>query len=292
MLANALDGLGHYDEAAHYFQGISGRLAQKLVVAEGVSHDNRDVSASNVDNLTIRRNHPPELPADPVFLLAWPGSGWEWLVAGLGAHPQLMLVADQPQTQVQRRAIISQPAGAKALSMMSQDATLKSVQSYWQDLKSGGLEPGQRMTLDAMWISADMLPTLKVLFPKARFIKVNRDAGDLVMEWFKAGYSGLDDMSRAWRDEQSVIEAYRDTLNLEFTEVDGAQLLQQPEQVLKEVTEALGLEWDDAVLQQMKAIAPARGDAGGSWSDYAAFLQAPLAIINDEQSAAATEGES
>jgi tetratricopeptide (TPR) repeat protein len=280
MLATTLDRLGRYEEAAGYFAALSGRLAQAVVVAGGAARANREWLEAGQSPGIPRRPAGTEMPADPVFLLAWPGSGWEWLAAGLGAHPGVMLVMDKPATQIGRRALISQPAGAEALASWTPEAAGQAMRRYWDDLKAGGLEPAGRVTLDSMWLSADMLPTLASLFPASRVIVVGREPGDMVLEWFRAGYADLEDMARTWADQQQALEQYREKLELAFIDVDGARLLQDPAAELKPLCEALGLEWDSAMDQKLNELASMTAAAGGTWRDYRAVLSAPLALAS------------
>jgi hypothetical protein len=191
-----------------------------------------------------------------------------------------MLVMDKPATQIGRRALISQPAGVEALASWTPEAAGQAVRRYWDDLKAGGLEPAGRVTLDCMWLSADMLPTLASLFPASRVIVVGREPGDVVLEWFRAGYGDLEDMSRTWADQQQALEQYRNKLDLAFINVDGARLLQDPVAELRPLCEELGLEWDSAVDQKLDELAPMTATAGGGWRDYRDVLSAPLALAS------------
>jgi hypothetical protein len=176
-----------------------------LAVVEASAQADRESGASTGDAASPDAG---DLPADPVFMFGWPGSGWEWLAAGLGAHPDVMLVADVPETQAGRRSLISSPKSQAA-------------GQYWEDLKSGQLEPGARTTLDTMWISADMLPVIDRLFPAARVIVVNRDPRDMVLDWFRSGYADLDDMATIYKNQIDALARHREQLEIGFIDVDG-----------------------------------------------------------------------
>jgi len=257
------------------------------MVAGGVSAANRELR--DADELPAAGPRPAdsELPADPVFLLAWPGSGWEWLAAGLGAHSQVMLVADKPATQAQRRALISEPAGREALESFAPENTVRAARRHWKDLATGGLEPGDRVTFDTMWLSADMLPTLATLFPDSRVLVLNREPGELVLEWFRAGYTDLEDMARLYRDQRQGLDAYRSWLPMTFIDVDGGRLAADPVPELKSVVSALGLDWEDAVGDHVLELAASMVPQAGTWKDYSKELEAPLAAIGGD----ATEEE-
>lgn len=290
ILAAALDAEGRFEEAARYLAGLSGRLSQAYAVAGGVAAANKELRTAGALPVEQRRAPEAELPSDPVFLFAWPGSGWEWLAAGLGAHSRVKLIADKPATQAQRRSLISEPAGREALADFSSENASRGARRYWNDLKTGGLEPGDRVTLDTLWLGADMLPTLATLFPESRIIVLNREPEAMLLEWFRAGYAELEKMAASYAEQREALAAYREWLDLEFIDADGEALIADAVAGLKPVVAALGLEWEDAVERRVRELADAMKAPRGTWQDYREALQAPLAVLQgasgkDESSA-------
>lgn len=281
ILAAALDADGRFDEAAGYLAGLAGRLSQAYAVADSVAAANKELRSAGALPAEKVRGPDPELPADPVFLFAWPGSGWEWLAAGLGAHSRVKLIADKPATQAQRRALISEPAGREALAEFSAENASRGARRYWNDLKTGGLEPGDRMTLDTLWLGADMLPTMATLFPESRIIVLNRDPKAMLLEWFRAGYAELEKMAATYAEQRAALAAYREWLDLDFIDADGEALISDPVAGLKSVVAALGLEWEDAVAHRVQELTDAMKAPRGTWRDYRDALQAPLAVLQE-----------
>jgi tetratricopeptide (TPR) repeat protein len=282
LLAAALDATGRFGEAAGYFRKIAGRKSRASEVARSGATANREFLETGIDSDAARREDETPLPGDPVFVFAWPGSGWEWLAAGLGAHPGVMLVADQAETQSARRALISQPAGPEALAALSGEAAGQAAARYWAHLESGGLKPGGRITVDTMWISADMLPTLARLFPSARILVLGRDPREMALEWFRGGYTGLAEMAETYAEQLAALHKYRSVLGLQFIDIDGGVLQAEPEPELRRLLETLGLEWEDPVAAQVQAIAAAAKRVRGTWSDYREYLEEPLGVFGDK----------
>lgn len=280
MLANTLDRAGRYAEAAGYYEAISGRMAQALLVAKSAARANREYLETG--KTPVLREAPPVTsgPADPVFLFAWPGSGWEWLLPGFGAHEQAMLIADRPDTQVRRRELISAPAGPEQLDHIGGATADATVQRYWEDLKTGGLDPAGRLTLDSMWLSADMLPTIAALFPNARVIVVTRDPREMALDWLRSGYLDLEEMATAYADQRSALARYREVLNISFLDVDGGKLLAEPAAEAEKLLTALGLPWAEEIGVKLEKSVPSHAAKAGSWIDYAPFLQAPLDALD------------
>ncbi len=283
-LAEVLDRDARFEEAAGYYSKLTGRLAQVVSVAETSAHENREYLDSGPAPVARNRVNATILPADPVFMFAWPGSGWEWLAAGLGAHTDVMLVADKPETQIQRRSLISTPCGRSELDRFSGDSAGLAAGRYWTDLKSGQLEPGNKTTVDSMWISADMLPTIARIFPAARVLVVSRDPRDMVLDWFRSGYAELQDMAAIYRDQCEVLQQYREILDIEFIDVDGDALLSKAVPELRSLCELLNLPWDDAIGPRLEAIAPVVNKGRGKWQSYSEILAAPLQLFDSKSS--------
>jgi cytochrome c-type biogenesis protein CcmH/NrfG len=282
MLATSLDAAGRFDEAAGYYLRLSGRMPQVLAVAESTAKENRGLLENDTLPASAGREDADDLPADPVFLLTWPGSGWEWLAAGLGAHPGVMLVADKPDTQAKRRALINQPVGA-ALSALTPAVAGQGAARYWADLEDGGLVPGARSTVDTLWLSVDMLPTLAALFPAARVIVLNEDPRQLALEWLRAGYPELNAMAKVYMDQSAALRQYRERLNLEFIDVDGSALKQDPVSELVRLTGALKLPWDDRVGERLQGVSQSTRAGRGNWQDYQQHLQEALAVLDSAE---------
>ena len=189
-----------------------------------------------------------------------------------------MLVTDKPKTQIRRRSLISSPAGAELEAFTGEVAGL-TAGHYWSDLASGQLEPGNKTTLDAMWVSADMLPTISRVFPAAKVIVVQRDPRDMVLDWFRSGYADLQDMAAIYRDQCSALEKYRELLDIDFIDVDGDALQAEPISELQALCQALNLPWNDEVGARLKAIAPTVDKSRGQWSDYSGILTGPLNLF-------------
>jgi tetratricopeptide (TPR) repeat protein len=279
-LADALDRSGRYGEAADYYGKLSGRMAQVVTVAESVALENSKLIDSGKEVPRAARISAGLLPEDPVFLFAWPGSGWEWMAAGLAAHPEVMLVADKAETQVRRRSLVSSPAGADELDRFTPDSAGASANAYWSDLKSGQLEPGNQQTVDTMWISADMLPTLARIFPSARVLVVSREPREMILDWFRSGYGELQDMAATFREQLEKLEKYREILSLEFIDVDGSAVMATPEAELQKVFSGLGLEWVDSIAEKLKASTPGIVEGRGGWKDYQDILAGPMALFS------------
>lgn len=281
-LAETLDRAGRFEEAAAYYSKLSGRLAQVLAVAETSALANREYLDAGESPAPGNRLDSASLPADPVFIFGWPGSGWEWLAAGLGSHDDVMLVADKPETQARRRSLITAPAGRSELDGLASGAAGHAAGQYWNDLKSGQLEPGPRVTLDAMWISAHMLPTISRLFPAARIIVVQRDPRDMVLDWFRTGYDDLAGLAASYKEQMEALQQYRGLLDIEFIDVNGDALFADALPELQKLTASMNLPWDDGVSKHMQERLPAVDEKRGSWPDYSAVLEEPLQIFDIE----------
>lgn len=279
ILATTFDSLGEFEKAAGYYEKISGRVSGAYIVAGSVAKDNLDFLESDQRPAFAGRDPGMELPDDPVFLLAWPGMGHEWLMAGIGGLPAVLLVADKPETQMRRRALISKVAGPDNLQMLTPGEASEVAAAYWQDLARGGLEPQGRQTLDSMWISAQMLPTIAAVFPNSKVIVVQREPAEMVLDWLRAGYAELPEMAEHFREQKQLLARFREWVPLEFYEADGDALITDPEPELQRLAESLGMSWDEAAAKRVESMRAATRPLNGTARDYEDALEAPLGIL-------------
>lgn len=215
-----------------------------------------------------------ELFAKPPFFIVGVGrSGTTLLMAMLNAHPQ---VAMPPETHFVRRYIVPNPPATleQATSMLRNDKyfqrldiDVSSVMSYFGELdmpfswtgvylfmlreylqKSGKLYIGDKDPR-----SVEYLPVLHALFPESSVLHMVRDPRDVFLSRQKAGWSE----GRSWL---SHVMAYRIQFQLgreegqryfgsRYKEVQYERLIRQPETVLQNVCEFLGIDYDPAMLE-------------------------------------------
>ena len=224
---------------------------------------------------------PPQPPEDgrpePVFVIAWPGTGRRRLLAALSSHPGVQLINDPLAGQTERRLIISYPQGAGPLNALSNADVLLARRRYWKSLRRAVIDQvGVGMAIDSIWLSADALPSIYRYFPQARIIVLRRDPADMALSWLFEGYKNTSQMAERYQHELAQLDRCLDMVPLNYSLVDYDALDADSGQILRNLLMELKLPWVDevgAVFEETRAdhIKPA-----GAWNAYAVWLEESL----------------
>ena len=256
LLAAALHRAGRFPEAAGQFAALAHRDAEVLGI--DADFDGSSVDASTGFDPAVTAPWPKSLPADepaaPIFVLGWPGSGQERILPALAAHPDLHMVMDPSASQAARRAHIDRPRGAEALGSLDESQARLRRDRYWKALAGRGIEAGGQRVLDVMWLTAESLPTIARLFPGATVLVIARDPGDMSVAWLMGGYRNLEHMARVYGNQLALLDRARDSLPLNFIDVDYDAVESDPAGELGRVLEILGLEMETGVAERFETL--------------------------------------
>ncbi len=142
------------------------------------------------------------------------------------------------------------------------------------------------------------LPFITMLFPESPIVHIRRNPMDCVFSNFvtNPGFSipwayNLEHAAAYYRDVMAVTEYYRDNMAMRYHEIQYEDLVAEPDPVIREVAEFVGLTWDDGMLRfyENKRIArtPSHAQVNQTiytrsverYRHYEEFLAKPLAIL-------------
>ena len=188
----------------------------------------------------------PKRAVDPVFVYGWPGTGREHLLRALHGDPNLHVVNDSVLEQRARRQLVTTPRGAVALGQINQEALRQTHRRYRQMLLASGPAWGdQQQVIDGLVFTAAGLPAISRYFPGARIIALMGDDEQMVLSWRRLGVAVDDDLKNRLSLEQEQLQQCRAALDLQWLALDVKDLAQQPDSILAQISEFLGL--DDSV---------------------------------------------
>ena len=208
-----------------------------------------------------REEKPPELP--PFFIVGCGRSGTTLLKSMLSAHPALHLM---PETFFFRSILprVAQHEGAPWDSidtwwMADMGITPRSIKPFVEKrLKEGGSpdcallaavfdtyrckNPGKAIgekTPDHI----NHLEAIRTYFPDARIIQIVRDPRAVLSSFrkVKVGSNAVSDVVNEWLGAINVLERWRGTEG--FLAIRYEDLVENPEEVLREVCQTLGVDW-------------------------------------------------
>lgn len=272
MLGDALHRAERYTEAEAQYAAAAHRNAEILTIDHGLFEEDAELpeTAMEASATSAWPNTPPDDGlAEPVFIIGWPGSGQETLLPALAAHPELAVILDQGPSQAARRALIDRPRGRASLDGLTESDIGKARAGYWQALTDLGFVAGDRLAIDAMWLTVESLPTIYRLFPEATVIFARRDPKDMAVFWLQAGYQHLDIMTQAYSAQLRLLQQAMDTVPLNYLTVDHDELLADPGQGFEKLLEGLGVSGAEAVVEAYRAVEMPVVAKSGDWRHYA-----------------------
>ncbi len=260
MLARALDRVGHHEAASKHLPHTGWFLPPIF------RERDREMPAALYEALDALETDdwPSSVPEDgrpePVFVLGWPGSGREALVAALAESGAVTVLGREGGER--RREALGLPAWPDRLAAADETQRRLARKRY---LREAGTE--SKRVLETMWLPAAALPAIARFLPGSTVILADAELRDLELEWRLAGFSGVETMRALWQREQAALEKMLETLSLDFIVFSRGDLENDAADVAAQLAEKLGLD-DSAKLTGVieRSLAPLRPT--GHWKHY------------------------
>jgi hypothetical protein len=284
LLADALHQQGEYQSAGEQYLGLDPQVADVMHLhQEKALLLEKEQPAETAMDREVAWSWPPQ-PLDdgrpePVFLLAWPGSGHERVLDALAAHSGIRVVRDAMDSQRERRLLISHPQGREALNALTPAQIQLARRKYWKFLRQADARAGELLTIDALWLSLEALPTIYRLFPQAHVILLQADPRDLAVRWLQASCRNPEAMARRYVQQAELLQRCRAGVPLKYIEVDGDRLQAHSGNSLRDLISALGLAWENRVEEVFDASSASLPEIG-SWRHYESFLGPVFKALN------------
>jgi len=286
LLGDALHQGGNYQAAWENYLGLDQRTAEVVSIrAEVPLQLVVNEPAETAMERAVAWAWPPQPPedgkAEPVFIFAWPGAGRAELLAAMNGHSGICVVNDRTDEQQRRRELVCHPQGKQPLDGLSSADIRLARRKYWKALSlSDSRAPNAALTVDAMWLTAESLPSVYRYFPQAHVIVLEQDPKDLAVGWFQAGYRDLASMAALYKEQLALLKRCREGVPLHYVNVDASRFEQDAGDVLREVISALSIAWEPAIDAAWKTGNLTRDLASpGKWVHYETWLQPAFAAL-------------
>jgi tetratricopeptide (TPR) repeat protein len=263
------DRLGNYDEAFAAFTRMNEIQAedpsQPLERAAALRQELRNRIAHTTPEWAATWTPPIiefGLPA-PIFLLGFPRSGTTLLDTMLMGHPDVAVMEERPPI-----ADVTKSFGdISRIASLQQDELHVARQRYFEEAaKYVRLGEGTRL-VDKSPLHLNAVQFIHRLFPDAHYILALRHPADAVLSCFvnnfrlnhsMANFLRLDTAAEFYDLAFRNWEATRTLFPLRVHTIRYEDLVDRTEEELRKVTEAIGLQWHDQVLDH-QATAANRG---------------------------------
>ncbi|WP_376696253.1 tetratricopeptide repeat protein [Wenzhouxiangella sp. EGI_FJ10305] len=260
MLARALDRVGRHEAAGDHLPRTGWFLPPVF------RERDREMPAALYEALAglqtddWPKSSPDDGRPEAIFVLGWPGSGREALVAALAESGAVATLGREGGER--RREALGLPAGPDRLVAADETQCRLARKRY---LREAGTE--RKYALETMWLPAAALPAIARFLPGSTVILADAELRDLELEWRLAGFRGVETLRAMWQREQAALETMMEKLPLDFHVFSRGDLQNDSGEVAAQLAE-----WLDRPDPAGMAAAIDRGVAtmrpSGHWKHY------------------------
>ncbi|QDV66156.1 tetratricopeptide repeat-containing sulfotransferase family protein [Crateriforma conspicua] len=276
LMAKCKDSLGQYEEAFEH-ASVGNELRRK-----GFGTPFQPESSVQVRDLTIDayreawKSHDPAAgcPSDrPVFIVGMPRSGTSITEQILGSHPDVFAAGElqllsalvretgrqsEPEDSTSVFRIVDHQKDGSKVPMIPADfsaETLREIgQQYVNQIEA--MSSGEARITDKMPYNFLFVPLIKMALPNAKIIHTRRHPLDTCLSCFFQNFTGgsefsfdLEDLAVYYKNYVHTMSAWRDDLGVEMLEVDYESLVSDPEPVVRQMLDYIGMPWDPNCLK-------------------------------------------
>jgi len=201
--------------------------------------------------------------ATPIFVVGFPRSGTTLLEQMLASHPEitggdelpLMTAIENHYCQTALRSNLPYP-DCMAESDITCDAVNSMCDFYLQGAAGYGLPAGEnRFFTDKMPLNLQYLGLIHLLFPDSPIVHIHRHPLDTCLSAFFTNFSvgnryamKLEDTAFYYAQVMSLVEHYKQQLDMNYLEVRYEDLVTNSEQTLQRILDFVDVPWDDHCL--------------------------------------------
>jgi tetratricopeptide (TPR) repeat protein len=293
-LAAWLDRQGRYEEAfPHYRQGNECRrqiLRQQNRTYDADAHRRLvDQLIATFDRSWFERAGFKGLESDmPIFVVGMPRSGTTLVQQILSSHPQVTGAGELrylEQILCTPADVASAAAGYPAyMTTLTGTVARRLGERYLECLAK--VSAGKPRVVDKMPHNYLHLGSIVALFPHTPIIHCRRDPMDVCLSCYFQNFKwlnyscSLDELALHYREYERLMAHWRSVLPRPIHEVVYEELVARPEQVIRELVAACGLDWDSRCLafhenrravrtaSKLQVRRPVYASSVGRWKRY------------------------
>jgi tetratricopeptide (TPR) repeat protein len=261
-LAAALDRAGEYDRAFACAQRAN-EAQPSHWQAEPISRQFTEMIDATPESAIADFRRAKADTTTPVFILGMPRSGTSLVEQILASHPQVFAAGERREISLVAQRLLSRGSPhdsiARRLANLRQGDVDKEARNYIRAMK--GLVPAER---DRVTRITDKMPhnflhlaVIDAVFPQAHVIHCVRDPRDTCLSCYMLEFHGmmhaytrdLVALGRFYNDYARLMAHWKRVLRVPIMEVRYEDLVAQPERIVPEIVDFVGLPWDDACLR-------------------------------------------
>jgi len=304
VLGKMYDDIGDYEKSFHNYQ-VGNQLRQRC--------KGQDFNISNYEKVILRclkifdknffaeRSHCGVDSEEPIFIVGMPRSGTTLVEQILASHPQVFGAGELQNISMLLNAFArqnSEKTFAQMAASLDENISVKLAGQYLHYVRS--LSENATHITDKMPHNFEKLWFINLLFPKAKIIHVCRNPLDTCLSCYfqdfvdPHGYKNdLRTLGRHYRLYERLMDHWREVLPIPILDVQYEVLVEDQEQVSRNIIEFCGLEWDSNCLEFHKnerfvgtvSTTQVRqkiyNTSVGKWKNYEKFLTPLMEALED-----------
>ncbi|MGH8282720.1 MAG: tetratricopeptide repeat-containing sulfotransferase family protein [Gammaproteobacteria bacterium] len=258
-LGKIYDDLASYDRAFEHFHAANVLHHRHMKFDRPAIENFVDASKAVFTPELFQRHRavPTATGAAPVFVLGMLRSGTTLVERILARHPRVYSVGetewvDTLAARLTAATGIAYPGCAQRLDVGSTEALAQKFRSLWP---AGARIAGR--VVDKNPLNFLNLGFIALVFPDARIVHCVRDPMDTCLSVYFQHFAhprnsyayDLEDIAFFYRQYAALMAHWRQVLPLSLHEVRYEELAMEPEQAIRALLTAIGLEWDPACLE-------------------------------------------
>jgi len=261
-LATALDHLGEYDRAFECARRANEAMPAPWQPEAITQQFDQMIEVTTPDAVANFRRAKANTET-PVFVLGMPRSGTSLVEQILASHPKVHAAGERREISLVAQRLLSKGAPhetiAQRLANLRQGEVDKEARNYIRAMKGlvpGGADHIERIT-DKMPHNFLHLAVIDAVFPQAHVIHCVRDPRDTCLSCYMLEFQGmmhaytrdLTNLGAFYNDYAKLMDHWKQVLQIPILEVGYEDLVRDPERIVPEIVDFVGLEWDDACLR-------------------------------------------
>ena len=301
-LGRALEKIGEYARAFSYFDKANKLRRSVTEIDEAVERNKIENRIEQFDTAFFDKTAGNGYSSNaPVFIVGMPGTGATIVEQIIAGHPMAASSGSRltlPKTLSEELAeYVSPDDHMPDLNAVPVESWEQIGKRYVEILKKRSM--GAERAVDARLANFRLVGEAHLMLPQAKFIHCIRDARDTIMSCYSKPFaldsslnSELTVLAQSWRRHVRLMDHWKKMIPDNILEVSYEAMVENPDQVAREIIGFIGLDWDDACLDfntgnasghgasRMQICAPLHDQSVGRWKRFEKNMESITELLD------------
>lgn len=295
--AKMFDDVGRYDDAFRYYD-LANKSASGTYDAKGLEQNYAELKKTYSRKFFDAHTDFGLDSERPVFIVGMPRSGTTLTETIIGAHPQVFAAGELEtikRCEREMSSLVFKDEGPQKNPLSISWVGIEVLaQRYLDAIDTKAKDARAIRVTDKMPHNFQAVGLIALMFPKARIIHTRRNPFDTCLSIWQQNFNdahtygrNFTDLGHHYAHYLDLMAHWRDVLGSRILEIDYENLVENQEDVSRQLIDFVGLPWDDACLRPQdvnrtvltasvwQVRQPVYKRSAGRWKNYEPHL-APL----------------